>query len=217
MIIETRAKKAPKKLLKGEARPEPSIFDQIRNDPKYTQARSIEWFRRKIDELGANTPTYRSDLFKSNKERQTGRMLPGAMYFFSYDPKHRETLPYYDKFPLILCFGLTEDGMMGINFHYLPYIIRVRLLDKLLLIANKYHDNQQRVLRFNWEFLSNAAKFPEIKPAVKRYLYSHVTTRFLKVDVQDWKTAVLLPTESFAKKSYAYVARASGQIIKRNM
>lgn len=160
---------------------------------------------------------YRTELFKTNKDKQTQRMLPGAMYFFSYDPKHKETLPYYDKFPLILCFELTNNGMIGINFHYLPYIIRARLLDKLLLIANRYHNNYQQVLRFNWEFLKNVSKFPEVRPAVKQYLYSHVTTRFLKIDVQDWKTAIMLPNESFAKKSQAYVARASGQIIKSLM
>ena len=152
---------------------------------------------------------------RTNKEKQTMRMLPGAMYFFSYDPKYKEELPYYDRFPLILCFDLTDNGMMGINFHYLPYVARIRLMDKLLLIANKYHNNQQQVLRLNWELLRNVSRFPEVRPAVKRYLFSHVQSKFLKIDVQDWKTAALLPTESFAKKSQAFVARESGQMIRK--
>ena len=42
------------------------------------------------------------------------------MYLFHYDPKYKETLPLYDRFPLIFPFQNVEGGFMGINFHYSP-------------------------------------------------------------------------------------------------
>jgi hypothetical protein len=62
----------------------------------------------------------------------------------------------------------------------------------------------------NWQLLSNAAKFPEVRPAVKRYLYTHTRSKYLRIPVDDWKTALFLPNESFAKKSQAYIARVIG-------
>lgn len=195
--------------------PEQSILDKVRNDPKYSVIRSTDWFRKKIAELGGNSPMAKQELLKTTKEKQVTRVLPGSMYIFKYLPKHAQELPYYDMWPCTLMFGLTPTGMIGINFHYLPIQIRAKLFDKLFLIAKVYRNNQQQCKKITWSFLSNASKFPEVRPAVKQYLYSHLQSRLIKVDIDDWKTALLLPIDSFAKKSQAYVARESGQKIRK--
>lgn len=200
---------------KAKRLPEMSILDKVRNDPKYSTARSVDWFRKKINELGGNSPSAKYELLKTTKEKQVTRVLPGTMYIFKYMPKHAETLEFYDMWPCTLMFGLTNTGMIGINFHYLPIQIRAKLFDKLWQIAMVYRNNQQQCKRLTWKFLSNVSKFPEVRPAVKQYLYSHLQSKLIKVDIDDWKTAVLLPVESFAKKSAAFVARDSGQKIKR--
>ncbi len=191
-----------------------SILAKVRSDPRFTVARSVDWFRKKITELGGNSPSAKYELLKTTKEQQTTRILPGCLYIFKYAPKHADTLEYYDMWPCSLMFNLTDTGMIGINFHYLSIPIRARLFDKLWQIAMVYRNNQQQCKRITWKFLSNVSKFPEVRPCVKQYLYSHVQSKFIKVDIDDWKTALLLPIESFAKKSQSYVARASGQIIK---
>lgn len=195
--------------------PPQSIFDQIRNDPKYTPRRSVDWFKSKIALLGGNSPSARTDLLQTTKDKQFNVVFPGAMYMFKYDPKYKETLPYYDKFPCSLVFGLTDTGFMGINFHYLPYAVRGKLYDKLYLIAAKNHNNRQQVLRLNWKLLSSVSKFPEVRPAVKQYLYSHLQSRLIRIDVDDWRTAIMLPVETFGKKSQAYVARDSMQKVRK--
>lgn len=40
------------------------------------------------------------------------RVGSGQMYMFYYDPKHKKTLPYYDRFPLIIMVGPAEGGFM---------------------------------------------------------------------------------------------------------
>ena len=210
--IASQVKNIPAKLVPNQSNI--SILDKVRNDPKFTTARSIDWFKKKINDLGGNTPSTKNDLLKTTKENQTTKVLPGCLYIFKYSPKHADTLPFYDMWPCSLMFGLTNEGMMGINFHYLPYIIRGKLFDKLWQIAMVYRNNQQQSKRVTWKLLSNVAKFPEVRPCVKSYLYSHVQSKLIKVDIDDWKTAMLLPIESFAKKSQGFVARDSGQQIR---
>lgn len=211
--INDKVRKAPSKL--APKRPALSILDLVRNDPRYTPTRSIDWFKAKINELGGNSPSTKTDLINTTKPLQTTRFLPGAMFMFKYDPKFKVELPFYDTFPCSLIFSVEGDLVRGINWHYLPYVIRGKLFDKLYQIAARYHNNQQQVLRMNWKLLSNVSKFPEVRPAVKSYLYSHIQSRLIKIPVDDWKTAMLLPVESFAKKSQAYVARDSGQQIRK--
>jgi len=203
-------------MIKQKVKAQPhSILDLVRQDPRFNQTRSVDWFKQKITQLGGNSPSAKTDLLAETKHLQTQMFLPGAMHMFAYDPKYKEELPFYYKFPLALIFIVEGDLVRGINFHYLPYVLRARLFDKMWQIASKYHNNKQQVMRLNWKLLGNISKFPEVQPAVKSYLYSHVRSRIIKVPVEDWKTAIFLPTETFAKKSQAYVARDSGQQIRR--
>lgn len=207
---------APRIFKKIKKEPQISILEKIKQDPKYTQARSIQWFKDKIKELGGNSPVARTELMQTTKEHQHTRFLPGAMYIFKYDPKYKEELPFYDGWPCSIMFAIDGEKVTGINFHYLPYEIRGKLFDKLWLIASKYQNNsQQQVLRMNWKLLSNVSKYPEIRPAIHSYLYSHIQSRLIKVPIESWKEAMLLPIDAFYKKSQAYVARNSSMQIRK--
>ena len=41
----------------------------------------------------------KKDRLKTNLK---GKLMVGNMYMFRYDPKLKESLPYYDKFPLVI-------------------------------------------------------------------------------------------------------------------
>jgi hypothetical protein len=192
-----------------------SIFDKVKNDPKFTPARSIDWFKKKISQLGGNSPTAKTDLFKTTKELQTTRSLPGSMQLFGYDPKYKDTLPFYDMFPLVIVLEPTINGFFGLNLHYLSYEMRRRLFGRIWQIAANNQNSQEQVKRLTWKLLGNVSKFPEVAPCCKRYLWDHLTTKIIKIPVDDWVTAIHLPVEKFAKKSQSYVARNSGQVIRK--
>lgn len=210
-----KVKKAPSKLPTPK-NPQKSILDLVRADPKFSTSRSIAWFKKKINELGGNSPVAKTDLLKTTASKQSNRVYPGTMVIFGYDPKYKEELPFYDKFPCVLVTSVTETGWVGLNVHYLPYLLRAKLFDKLWLIAKDTKNSNQQILRMNWKLLGNVSRFPEAQPSVKQYLQTHITTRIIKVDLEDWKTALFLPLETFAKKSFSYVARNSGQQIRKN-
>lgn len=187
-----------------------SIFEEIKKSPKFLADRSADWFKTKIKELSPIAPVDRVNLLAQTKNTmQSNRLLPGTLTFFSYDPKYKETLPYYDKFPLSFIVGIDKFGFTGVNFHYLTIPMRVKLYDAMYTIAKQsVNKTTQQVLVLNWKLLSNFSKFPAVAPAVKKYLFSHVQSRFIKIPLDDWKTAILLENSEF-KKSSASAVRAN--------
>lgn len=123
----------------------------------------------------------------------------GRMYSFFYNPKHKKTLPYYDLFPLIFVIGMKPDGFLGINLHYLPPVLRAKLMDQLYAIINNKKFNSSTKLKVSYELLSKAARFRYFAPCVKHYLFDHVQSKFLTVEPWFWDVALMLPTEKFVK------------------
>ena len=71
----------------------------------------------------------------------------GRMNLFVYDPKYKKTLPFYDTFPLVLPLETIRGGFMGLNFHYLPYPLRFRLLERMQKFAtNSKFDASTKLL-----------------------------------------------------------------------
>ena len=58
-------------------------------------AQSREWFRRKLSQMGR---VNRNSLMRDEQVTLVNKSQPliGSMNMFFYDPKYKETLPYYD-------------------------------------------------------------------------------------------------------------------------
>lgn len=160
--------------------------------------KSALWFEQQAFELVDHANLDEAKLIKGNSRLNTSMdITPGNMYFYAYDAKTKEKLPYYDMFPLCLPFAETNDGFIGLNLHYLPYDYRVKLLSKLTEFQSSPTLNDKTKLQFSWATIAGVAKYKAAKPCVKRYLYSHVRSRFKRVEPQDWATAAMLPLEKF--------------------
>ena len=160
--------------------------------PRSREARS--WLQSKV---GTLKPT-KGALMK-DRERLKAKSLIGRMYFYFYDPKTKDTLPYYDKFPLVIPIERYPDGFLGLNLHYISPKQRVLLLDKLSTLLTDHNYDEKTRLRISYDYLARASKMYQAKPCIKRYLYSHVQSRFLEITADEWDIAVMLPVESFAK------------------
>ncbi len=157
-----------------------------------------DWFLNTFQEL--STLDTRALIQKGEASRLTKTITIGRMYLFHYDPKWKDVLPLYDRFPLIFPFDHAEGGFYGINFHYLPYMQRARLLDSLMDLANNNSFNDKMRLNLSYRLLKSVAKSKYYEPCVKRYLNSHVRSRFLLVSPQEWNKALVLPLEDFVYK-----------------
>lgn len=174
---------------------------------------SVKWLMTKMANL-KNTSRIPSTI-KREDYRNTNRFIKGGLFFFYYDPKTKEDLPYYDRFPLVLMLEKYEDGFLGLNLHYLPVNYRVRFLDKLLDYGRFNEDGDPVRLRITYDILTATKRFKEFRPCIKRYLTSHVKSRILAVQPDEWETAVFLPVHQFKKAKADKVWRESVQEIRK--
>jgi hypothetical protein len=127
------------------------------------------------------------------------KFLMGGLYFFVYDPKGKAELPYYDRFTLVIPLKRTPDGFIGLNLHYLPLRYRINFLKKLLPLAIYNDEDEIKRIRITYPILDASSKYKEFRPCIKQYLYSHVKSRILSVEHNEWDIAVFLPIQQFKK------------------
>ena len=175
---------------------------------------SLAWFRRNVKRMFGATP---EKLVRSDELEPAQRALKGRMYMYGYDPKLKETLPYYDTFPLIIMVGGAKGGFYGINLHYLDLRRRAKLFDALMRRRFKESsDSEMDRFFISYRNLSNArGKIKFFTPCWKHYLTKKISTRIINVPSKYWEPALFLPTERFQKKPKQRVWRESKKIISR--
>lgn len=149
-------------------------------------------------------------------DRLTSRMniySVGRMYLFTYDPKTKDKLPYYDTYPLIFPLAIYKDGFLGMNLHYITPLARAKLMNELYKTTNNKKMDDTTRLRINYAYLNAASQFRYFKPCVKRYLFKHVRSRYLYVPPDEWDKAIMLPTESFVGANRSKVWTDSSNMI----
>lgn len=161
---------------------------------------SRSWFQQQALLLGKQG-IQPQRLIRSEPSRNVARIVPGEMYLFNYDAKHAEDLPYWDMFPLVFPFRRLRDGFIGLNMHYLPYQLRVQLLDRLMDFRTNKTLNENTKLKYSWSTINAASRYANAIPCVHRYLLTQIQSPLKKIDSQDWATALMLPVERFVGAS----------------
>jgi|LauGreDrversion2_3_1035106.scaffolds.fasta_scaffold47870_2 hypothetical protein len=158
--------------------------------------KSIDWYMRNVRGLvGARVSG--NTVMQSDIGSLTSKVEIGAMYMYFYDPKFKNELPFYDTFPLVLPFGPAKGGFYGINVHYLPYLLRAKVLGELMNFADSKTLTPTSKMRLSYNLLNSLQTAAEIKPCIKHYLTTHVRSQFMKINPVDWKAAIFLPVEAF--------------------
>ena len=177
-----------------------SVLDAAKGRPK-----STDWYKDKIKEFGQPGAM---DLIRDGK--RSNRPFYGRLNMFFYSPKHKNTLPYYDRFPLVLPLESYSDGFMGINLHSLPIPLRIRLLDKLYEFSSndKFDETTRLTATYN-----RVRNIPLVKPTLHKYLYNFVESPFRRIDADEFIVAALLPVHKFKKATDRKVWRDSRGMI----
>lgn len=171
---------------------------------------SRDWFRKKAQSLRGIS---RSALMKEEPVELKNSSVVGSMYMFFYDPKHKDTLPYYDSFPLVIVIDKAPGGFLGLNLHYLPPVLRAKFLDALLDITSNSKYDETTKFTLSYSLLKRTSKYKYFKPCIKHYLTDHVRSRFARVSAPEWEIATFLPTADWQKASSSQVyAKSKGMI-----
>ena len=166
-----------------------NLFEPLK-DLQDNQLKSARWYRNAVSLI-----TDRVSASKlMNDGKVLGRPSAGRMSMFYYDPKTKSRLPYYDTFPLVLPLEPAKGGFIGLNFHYLPYGVRFAFLQQLQTFASNSKFDQSTKIQASYNSIKSN-KYT--KASIKRYLYSHVRSQFLRVDVNEMALAAYLPVAQF--------------------
>lgn len=151
--------------------------------------KSVAWFKQKVGESA-----------KGFKKK--AKLAPGKMYTFGYDAKLKAILPYWDKFPLIIVLDAYKDGFMGLNFHYLSPIDRMKFLNKIMKFATQKGEVEDMTAKARFNMSWDAVKqIPNADKMIHKYLYGHVRTSLLEAPPNEWENAIFLPYQRFVGAS----------------
>lgn len=190
------------------------IFEKNKYDLATTFRKSKAWYEQQMVLLmkQIQSPWV---VLKGNPTQLTTRLMPGKMYMFIYDPLYKHELPYFDRFPCVLLYKRSITGFSGLNFHYLPYQMRVQLLHRLMQYKTNNKMDENTRIKFTWAAIKGVAKFAAAVPAFHNYNFSGLRSQFREIRSYDWTTAVLLPVEQFVKLADDRIWEKSRQYVNR--
>lgn len=162
----------------------------------YTNKEIGDWMTGKAKSASG----YRNKIM-SNNDRNRDATVIGKMYFFWYDPKHKDTLPMYDRFPLVFPIERYADGFLGLNLHYLSFGERSALLNTMMKFRNNNKMDATTKLRVTYDLLNGVGRIASaMRPCIKRYLFSQVRSSFVEVTADEWDKAMQLPVAVWVSK-----------------
>lgn len=186
-----------------------TVFELYKIEPDDVR-RSREWFDQQIKRLSTKKITP-NRVMQEEGWHLTSNLVPGKMYFYYYDAKGKDTLPYWDQFPLVIPYGKTEGGFIGLNMHYLEYRPRMILLQEMLKISGNRALTPMSKIDYSWGLIKGAAKMKMAAPCIKNYLIDHVMSPFCEIPPEFWHTAMMLPVQRFVGQKKEYVWKESNK------
>lgn len=148
--------------------------------------------------------SYKPQNILANEDLIRRRVRIGNLYLFLYDPKTKNQLPYYDTFPLVYPYRKAEGGFVGYNLHYLPPMLRFKVMGTLLNVQ-QYGTREEKKIAYSYGILSANEANKYFEPCIRKYLSSQMRSNFILIPPEDWLSAALLPTERFVKASTAKI------------
>ena len=167
-----------------------------------------DWFKNNTVAVSQNR------ILTGDTNRQSTKPYLGRLCMFTYMAKGKDTLKYYDRFPLVFPIDIKANGFMGLNLHYLPPTLRAKLMDALWPYINDDSLSDSARLKITYKMLKGVAGLKYYKPCIKHYLNTNVMSRFVQIDPSEWNMALFLPTERFVGRSKNTVFNESRQKVR---
>ena len=187
------------------------LKDAIKTNQVSARAKAAgDWFRSIVNRTKGKFSSETPEKILQRSESMVSTSVLGKMYFYSYDPKWKNDLPWYDTFPLVFPIEKYNNGFLGLNFHYLAPKDRAILMDQLKMYANNKKYDETTKLKLTYNMLKGFTKIKRAKPTVHRYLTSKVKSKYVLVNADEWEVALFLPVERFRKASKKKVWAHSG-------
>jgi hypothetical protein len=162
----------------------------------YTQTELTKWINEKAMDLTSGTVKKR--LLNSDRARTP---TIGSLYFYKYDPKLKEILTIYDKYPMAFPIKMYKDGFLGVNMHYLPVGERKEFIKSINEFKTTSDSPRTSVNVELFNDLESSKRIYKMMPqAVKRYLFAHVRSKIIQILPEEYEKAVQLKIDEWVIK-----------------
>ena len=82
-------------------------------------------------------------------------------------------------------------------------------MTKLMRFAILNEEDEIIRMRVTYDILNSTRRFREFRPCLKRYLFTHIRSKILLVQPNEWDVAMFLPIQQFKKDTAKNVWRES--------
>lgn len=132
-------------------------------------------------------------------EKSKGLLEKGKMYSFRYFTSDES---FYDTFPVVIGLGKVYDtNQLALNLHYIPYVIRVSLINDILKSFSDFFNNQLKFIgkpnsqifnkNFTYEALMQSlGKKYNISYAIRQYRLDRMKNPMV-IGYEDWYIGVV--------------------------
>lgn len=158
---------------------------------------------------GANVQLSKSDSKKMLKELIRNSksvqkyLVPGNLILTMYDAKYEAP---YDARPLFLVLAKNSTHVLGLNFHWLPISMRMKLIYAILKL-NSRNIKDKKPLVFSFKQLKPFLKRFNYVPCVRLYIRSRFAPKGAVISPEDLVKVARMDTAIFtgisAEKAYA--------------
>ena len=173
---------------------------------KKAEDEAYDWF------IGAkNNPYDPTVVFVENKMSQVGKLNQ-----FTYNPKGKKTLDYYDKRPLVLSLGVVMHHKrkyeLGINLNFIPAPYKWYILETIQKTYSGFFQ-RQRDARAPMDALRQPQimyKYKVIKALLSKYGFEYAIRKYIPsrksklycISYNNWTQAAFLSIEKFEGITY---------------
>jgi len=155
----------------------------------------------KIKEL---TPTQSfqkvKELLKTKTKLTKKNFVPGSLLMYFYDAKDKDKI--YDRTPLVLILKNGTRHTLGLNFHWLPIKMRLKLI-RAIFRLNKDNIIKQKPLELKYLILKPMLKKLGYAPCIRLYINSRISSNIVTIPQERLVEIASLKSETFTQGRYS--------------
>lgn len=120
--------------------------------------------------------------------------IPGNIIFISYDAKYKEHV--YDRTPLFMVLSRSKGYTLGLNFHWLPFTMRIWLI-QYIIRQNKDNIRNNKPIQFSYKKLKPLLKKLRYAPCIRLYINRRFKRRGAIIPIEHAKGVAEINPASF--------------------
>ena len=170
---------------------------------------SYRWYRKSRNNI--------DDFSVARAPKQKGYLEPGKIHIFTYNPKGKKVLDYYDKKPIVISLGTIKEPNrniydLALNLNFIPDPYKWYILNTLTQLYGQFYKSQstgrnsgnalfQARIKYKYNVLKILLTKYGFPFAIRKYIPSR-KSRVYVCSYETWINVAFLSIENFEGIDY---------------